>query len=531
MRMTAEIFFTVWEREHKTARAAAGRSPVILRHIQLLNEKGDPRLYEEDVLYVCGSELFTGDEDGPSCAVDETLSGATLLSAVTDCWNRIFAWDHHICERILNGQSAEKILPLGKECLPYPYMLVDREMQVLYRTADYREEIGEPEETFLRGNMIPPELVQSLLLSKKFHEAALRPSAFYYYENHNDRRNYCRNIFLDGQYYARLLMLLPENAERFLPGEEELFDLFADRTEQLCMRDARFLRRKRADSLHQVCSALDAGENISMAIAEAAMQRSGWMPAHTFLAGTLEFFSKPGWHTQIEYTLPYLVSCIEQTWPHSCAWIREDKVCFAADLTLTAQVGSGKNKKGETAEKAGSRENEGQKKRSALRDFCAELAVLVRENICRAGLSSCFNDFLKLPDALEQARSALRLGQQRAPQRWYHLFDDYRMEYVLEMLRTQGSMCLIPHPALGILRASDVQYGTEYIDTLRAYFEAGRNMTAAADRIFIHRTSFCRRMDRIRELSGIDPGDSDAMLELELALRLEDPWGQIPRLP
>ena len=39
---------------------------------------------------------------------------------------------------------------------------------------------GEPEETFLRGNMIPPELVQSLLLSKKFHEAALRPSAFYY---------------------------------------------------------------------------------------------------------------------------------------------------------------------------------------------------------------------------------------------------------------------------------------------------------------------------------------------------------------
>ena len=253
MRMTAEIFFTVWEREHKTARAAAGRSPVILRHIQLLNEKGDPRLYEEDVLYVCGSELFTGDEDGPSCAVDEKLSGATLLSAVTDCWNRIFAWDHHICERILNGQSAEKILPLGKECLPYPYMLVDREMQVLYRTADYREEIGEPEETFLRGNMIPPELVQSLLLSKKFHEAALRPSAFYYYENQNDRRNYCRNIFLDGQYYARLLMLLPENAERFLPGEEELFDLFADRTEQLCMRDARLLRRKRADSLHQVC--------------------------------------------------------------------------------------------------------------------------------------------------------------------------------------------------------------------------------------------------------------------------------------
>ena len=132
---------------------------------------------------------------------------------------------------------------------------------------------------------------------------------------------------------------------------------------------------------------------------------------------------------------------------------------------------------------------------------------------------------------LEQARSALRLGQQKAPQRWYHLFDDYRMEYVLEMLRTQGSGCLIPHPALGILRASDVQYGTEFIGTLRAYFEAGRNMTAAADRIFIHRTSFCRRMDRIRELSGIDPGDSDAMLELELALRLEDPWGQIPRLP
>ena len=506
MQITADIFFSVWERRYPPVSSAAGRSAVVLRHIQLLPDEDAPgtEALEEDTLYIRGNELFTGDEEGPSCRMEEGLGGERLAMTVTDCWNAIFAWDHHICERILNHQPMEKIMEMGREYLSCPFTLIDRDMQVLYETPDYAQrtpsragtQAGRPSRP-----VVPAELVQSLLLRKEFHEAALRPSAFYYDESLYEVRSLCRNIRIDGAYYARLLMTVPPGTEKLPTGEVQLFELFADRVEALCTRDVRLLHGKSTDALHQVCSALCAGEEVSPAILSSALEKAGWSSSHPFLAGRLVFFSKPGWHTQIEYTLPYLTHCVEQTWPSACAVISENQVCFVVDLTAGGSI------------------------QEALRSFYSALAVLVRENVCRAGISSVYHHFGNTTQAIAQAGQALLLGQRRNPERWYYAFDDYRTDYALDLLRREGADCLVPNPALEVLRESDEHKGTEYMETLRAYFAAGCNMTLAADRIFIHRTTFCRRMERIRELTGADPDSREQMFELELALRLEDPAG------
>lgn len=47
-------------------------------------------------------------------------------------------------------------------------------------------------------------------------------------------------------------------------------------------------------------------------------------------------------------------------------------------------------------------------------------------------------------------------------------------------------------------------------------------MSAAAEKLYIHRTTFCRRMDKIRELTGIDLDHADTILLLQLSFSLEE---------
>jgi sugar diacid utilization regulator len=76
----------------------------------------------------------------------------------------------------------------------------------------------------------------------------------------------------------------------------------------------------------------------------------------------------------------------------------------------------------------------------------------------------------------------------------------------------------------------DDQYRTELVRTLQAYLDANCNMNATASAIFAHRHTIAYRLDRIRELTGLDPMLSEDRERLGLSLkvhRLISP--QLPR--
>ena len=60
--------------------------------------------------------------------------------------------------------------------------------------------------------------------------------------------------------------------------------------------------------------------------------------------------------------------------------------------------------------------------------------------------------------------------------------------------------------------------GSDLVRTLRMYFACNANTSLAADRLFLHRNSMLYRMDRIRELTGLDPRDHRVALALQLGL-------------
>ncbi len=89
-----------------------------------------------------------------------------------------------------------------------------------------------------------------------------------------------------------------------------------------------------------------------------------------------------------------------------------------------------------------------------------------------------------------------------------------------ETLTNALSPDFLSHPAKEMLDDYDREHHTELSKTLQAYLDHDRNMTTAADAIFVHRTTFCRRMDHIRKMTGIDLEDTDTLILLELSYRM-----------
>lgn len=67
----------------------------------------------------------------------------------------------------------------------------------------------------------------------------------------------------------------------------------------------------------------------------------------------------------------------------------------------------------------------------------------------------------------------------------------------------------------------DERRGTDLVDTLRAYFDCGTNLTRAKDVLHVHVNTVVQRLDRIASLLGEDWQAPDRALEIQLALRLQ----------
>ena len=69
------------------------------------------------------------------------------------------------------------------------------------------------------------------------------------------------------------------------------------------------------------------------------------------------------------------------------------------------------------------------------------------------------------------------------------------------------------------LVAYDEQYETDLVQTLETFLEADGNVAGTAQRLFTHRHTMRYRLERVRELTGLDVGSTDGREKLGLGLK------------
>ena len=78
------------------------------------------------------------------------------------------------------------------------------------------------------------------------------------------------------------------------------------------------------------------------------------------------------------------------------------------------------------------------------------------------------------------------------------------------------------------LAAYDEQYETELVRTLETFLDADANVARTAEKLFTHRHTIRYRLERVKELTGLDVGSTDGRERLSLGLKAMRVLGIVP---
>ncbi|MCZ7568296.1 MAG: helix-turn-helix domain-containing protein [Ardenticatenaceae bacterium] len=125
-----------------------------------------------------------------------------------------------------------------------------------------------------------------------------------------------------------------------------------------------------------------------------------------------------------------------------------------------------------------------------------------------------------LKAALGQAQDALALGLRLFGPGGIHRHADLGFYRLLRHLQGQPDLESFYQQTLAPLVAYDEEHGGELVTTLEALLATGGNVSRTAQALHLHRNSLIYRLDRIQQITGLNPTDPEDAFTLKLALLL-----------
>ena len=444
------------------------------------------------VLCVGGGEDMDVITNNDMIWLKEGISEKKILNIMTDIYDLFEKWDWEM-QRVLNENMGYKeLINTCNMVFMNPMVLMDRDFNYIAYANDtriYERVVDEMEQ-------LPLEDVNDLTSMPGFKELEKEKDAFLIVTG---EAAICKNIFYNDTYVGRLLLLLEEDEnEDVIEYEKSLIGYLAVYVEKMYKQCNGFeLVPQKREELHKVLqNSLESG-----IVEEGKLQKILW-----------ENDNKPGDiyymlvirenHLQKGkvYNLKYLSAQIERMWAGAYSVVCKKDIAVLFDQNVF--------------------------RKSRNMEFHKEMVYFLRESVLVSGCSREFTDLSMLCDAFFQAKFAIDLGFRKNYTYCYHQFDDYGLDFILQ----NGTKSYLPSQIcskkmLNLYRY-DQENETSYYKTLVTYMRMQYNAVASAKELYIHRSSFINRMDRIRELTDLRLDDPDERLYLLLSYKIMNEYSQ-----
>lgn len=135
----------------------------------------------------------------------------------------------------------------------------------------------------------------------------------------------------------------------------------------------------------------------------------------------------------------------------------------------------------------------------------------------RCGLGVAALDMSGWRVSFQQAGQALEMARRLRESRPLY-YSDLSVYRLLLQLENHPELAAFKSKILGSLLA--YEGSSDLLRTLEVFFEHNANLSKAAEALFIHRNTLMYRMERIKEISGLDFNNTETRLALQLALRI-----------
>ena len=154
--------------------------------------------------------------------------------------------------------------------------------------------------------------------------------------------------------------------------------------------------------------------------------------------------------------------------------------------------------------------------------YLAPLLPLFEHSNLAAGLSNSFLGLSDLQIAGFQTNKALQLGLRLDPGKRFYRYQDFSLDYMLELCLKDDRADNFFAPELARLADRCRDGDADLMDTLRTYLRCGRNKSQTARSMFLHISTIKYRMAQIQDILGLDLENDDNALRLLLSFKLLD---------
>lgn len=411
-------------------------------------------------------------------------SAAEIINKVLDAFHTFVQWKESWISVEKTGPQFDRIISDSIDFLNIGILLVDDNLnRIGGRKFSYWPLEAEGQEMFSE------DPTQQLYRYDPDIKDTFATTGFEFYQHWKDKGIYYKNIRYKGENIARVLFEIPDSAS--LTGAKQLAEYTAQRIEAVILRQYReYILEDMDIQIHNALSDLISGGTFKQNDLEQAMEMLHWKADNTYRVICL---SPIGYHYS-EESLHSYIRIIEETFPSCKAVILEKSIVCLRNISIEKDDG-----------------------------FSEKLSEFLREYMFKAAISNPFTNIYISHDYNYQAETAMEIGHDKDPDLWKYYFSAYSGIYVLRQGLAHYPLEDFCPDSLKALIAYDKEHPlAEMLKTLKVYIECRFNAARSAETLFIHRTTFFYRLDKIRQIIGKIPEEPDEILSIMMYFAMCD---------
>ena len=449
------------------------------------NEKGMQILKElDDVLLILTEWKFEDRQiqapKSPYIRLNETIPAIDVLNTLQRIFDRCDDWIDQLNTLVLQSGSIQRALKLSAEMLGNPLVVMGMDFTL---TAEGRIGAIAKENQLFTDQIVNLEYMNAFIQDESYKKSLTAEKPMLLPAFINGCRMISMNLWTKGEVTHRVVVL--ESHNKLSEGDKCLLVALASYLEYILLHEPSFQEK---DDLDDVCRTIVTDRTADYLTMSNRLAALGWSSRHEYFCLVLQTA-----RGDKEHTAGTICKYIKKQFPHSTSFqVHQEIVCFF-NLTRT----------GQTEE-----------------EVEVSLIYFIRDSYLKAGYSRTMEGHMNLRRQYLQAKIALDVGGRKKPYVWIHKFDQIVLTYIMEQTTKRLPASMLCHERLLELKKLDEIHHSEYMLTLRTYLEQNLNATQTANEMFIHRSTFLYRLEKIKAVLQSSLEDPDEIFYLNLSLRL-----------
>lgn len=412
------------------------------------------------------------------------VSMATAFNAVQQIFDHFDQWEERLEQIIMRHGTIQDLLNTAHELLQNPLMVVGMDFTLI---AQAGEEDLPAEQRIFDPEADSMELFNALEQDEIYQEMQRSREPFLYPAHIMGWRSWNVNITSRGYNTHRLILAETSRSlhasdgwllSRLVPYVGYLLEWAQDPSQS-------------DNSLHGLFHRILSDRTADYIEMSRQLSRLDWREEDTYFC--LVF--KVTYLDKKKLAANVICSHIEKNYHYSCSFLYQEDIVTFFDAT---------------------------KEGKGLDEIAGEMKYFIRESFLKAGYSRAMQGHGNLRRQYVQACIALDVGSRIKPYLWIHHFNNVVFPYLLEQSTRRLPGYMVSHEGLLALQQHDRLQHTEYMKTLRVYLDQNLNAMQTAKELFIHRSTFLYRLEKIKEILDSHLDDPDELVYLSLSFRLLD---------